>query len=212
MKKILVMVMAVAAISFAACTGETKGGEEATDSLATIEVAEASAQEDVQALTEGVEAQDADALKITLETMRVKIQKLIEAGDVAAAQKYLDVIKAFVEQNKVQIETVSPEVAQSAETTVADLVTKLVALPGNVAEHAEGAATEVVEAGKAKVEETKAAVVDAANEQVEAGKAKVAEQVEAGKSKANQAIEEHQKKANDAIDKAANDLKNNLGL
>lgn len=201
MKKILVIVMAIAAVSFAACTGETKGGD-ATDSTAVEATqTEEITEEDFQALADGVEAQDADALKTAIESIQAKIQALIEAGDTEAAKKYIDAIKSFVEDNKAKIETLSPELATTAESTVAGLVSKVVDLPGNVAAEAEGAANEVVEAGKAQLEETKAAAVEKANEQVEAGKAKVNEQVEAGKAKANQ-----------AIDNAANDLKKSIGL
>lgn len=199
MKKIFVAIMAIAAVAFSSCTNFSEKTEETTcDSTEVVveENEEAIAQLDelVTELADGVEAEDANAVKGSIDYLKAKIQEFINAGDQATAQKYIDALKNCIENNKAKIAAISPELATAAETTVSDVVAKIAGVPAEVANEATEAAAEVANeakaAAEAKVEETKAAAVE----------------------KANEAIDEQKAKANEAIDKAAKDLKGKLGL
>ncbi|MCQ2111787.1 MAG: hypothetical protein MJY95_00400 [Bacteroidaceae bacterium] len=199
MKKIFVAIMAIAAVAFSSCTNFSEKTEETVcDSTEVCEEVneEAVAQLDelVTEIADGVEAEDANAVKSSIDYLKAKIQEFINAGDKATAQKYIDALKNCVESNKAKIAAISPELATAAETTVSDVVAKIAGVPAEVANEATEVAAEVANdakaAAEAKVEETKAAAVE----------------------KANEAIDNQKAKANEAIDKAANDLKGKLGL
>ena len=208
MKKLSVIVSVALATTFCACTNSSTSANSDQDTMTTAEV-DAIVDEDLSELLDeiagDVEAQDADALQSSIEAFKARIQALINAGNDAVAQKYLESLQGFLTTNKEQVAAISTTVAESAETTVENLVQKMANLPLDVAKTAQDAAEDVANAAVNKANET----VNAAKTEAET---KAKEAVEAQKQKANDAIDAQQQKANDAINKAADDVKKQLGL
>ena len=77
MKKILLAVMAVAAISFTSCGNKTQAvAEETVDSAAIVDsLANEAADATIAALSEQIEANDANKLQEVIETIKVKVVK-----------------------------------------------------------------------------------------------------------------------------------------
>lgn len=206
MKKTLVMVMAAAAISFTSCVNGNKAtATDETDSIKVNAVIDNDLEDLLSEISGGVEALDGDALESSIEAFKARIQALINAGNGEVAQKYIDAFKQYVETNKEQITAISTEATEEAETTLADLVQKAANLPkevvGTAKTAAEGIANDAVDKVNEEVEKAKTEAADKANEAVDKTK-----------GKANDAIDEQQKKANDAVNKAADDVRNKLGL
>ena len=183
MKKVFYSFMALAAVSFASCGGNTKSDPSDVDTT----VVEAADEEQVVAAVDEVatalESGDAAAVQTNVQTIADKVKALIEKGDVEAAQKYALELQKWYEANKDKVEAL----AQNG-TTIEQLVKAAVALPTTVT----GAAQEVVNAGKADAETLK-----------EAGKAVVEQKVEEAKEAAKaKAEEEVNKAAQKAADKA----------
>jgi gas vesicle protein len=221
MKKVFVMVMVACAMTLASCDGGNSSTSE-NDSTA-VEAAEATEAavnqdlEDIQGeIEEGIATGQGDAVLSSIEAYKAKIAALIKAGDTATAQKYIDKLKEYVENNKETINSVSEEVSQSATTTLADLANQIAAVPSQVKNAAEDAAEGVVndakEAVKSKVDETVENGKQAVSDAVENQKKKVNDAVNEQKQKASDAVNAQQQKANDAINKAASDVKSKLGL
>ena len=80
MKKILLAVMAVAAIGFTSCGNKTQQADAETaavDSVAIVDsIAQGAAQETIDALTADLEANDASKLQATLEGIKARLPRL----------------------------------------------------------------------------------------------------------------------------------------
>ena len=199
MKKILLAVMAVAAISFTSCGNKTQAvTEEPVDSVALIDsLANETIQETVSALNAQIEAGDANKLQETLEAVKAKIANLVKENP-EMAKACVTKLQNFLKENADKLKSVIGENA-AAQTVVDALVSidaenGLAGLLGEIENQA-------VETKDAAVDAAKAAV----NEKVEEGKAAV-------EQKANEAKEAAKQKANEAIDNAAQDAKKALGL
>ena len=204
MKKILLAVMAVAAIGFTACGNKAQQGE-ATDSTAVeVNVADEEADAAIAALTSNLETKDASKFQQALDAVKAKIAELIKTNPEAAKQ-YVAKVQTFLKENADKVKAVVGENAAvaAAVSAITDVepdkvVNGLLEQVGDAATEAKDAA---VDAANQKVDEAKQAATDKANEVKDAANQKVQETKDAAKQKAN-----------DAIDNAAKDVKKGLGL
>ena len=204
MKKIVFVVMAVAAIGFTSCGNKTQQAE-AVDSVAIVDsLAGAAAQGDIDAISALLNGGDATKLGEALAAVKEKIAKLIKENP-EVAKEYVTKVQDFLSENSEKIqavvgqnETVQVAVNALTEAEPDDIIKGFLSSVGD-------AATEV-----------KDAAVDAANEQVDAAKQAVEDKANEAKEAADQKVQETKdaakQKANDAIDNAAKDVKKGLGL
>ena len=204
MKKIVFVVMAVAAIGFTSCGNKTQQAE-AVDSVAIVDsLAGAAAQGDIDAISALLNGGDATKLGEALAAVKEKIAKLIKENP-EVAKEYVAKVQDFLSENtdKIQAvvgqnETVQVAVNALTEAEPDDIIKGFLSSVGD-------AATEV-----------KDAAVDAANEQVDAAKQAVEDKANEAKEAADKKVQETKdaakQKANDAIDNAAKDVKKGLGL
>ena len=204
MKKIVFVVMAVAAIGFTSCGNKTQQAE-AVDSVAIVDsLAGAAAQGDIDAISALLNGGDATKLGEALAAVKEKIAKLIKENP-EVAKEYVAKVQNFLSENSEKIqavvgqnETVQVAVNALTEAEPDDIIKGFLSSVGD-------AATEV-----------KDAAVDAANEQVDAAKQAVEDKANEAKDAADKKVQETKdaakQKANDAIDNAAKDVKKGLGL
>ena len=204
MKKIVFVVMAVAAIGFTSCGNKTQQAE-AVDSVAIVDsLAGAAAQGDIDAISALLNGGDATKLGEALAAVKEKIAKLIKENP-EVAKEYVAKVQNFLSENSEKIqavvgqnETVQVAVNALTEAEPDDIIKGFLSSVGD-------AATEV-----------KDATVDAANQQVDAAKQAVEDKANEAKEAADQKVQETKdaakQKANDAIDNAAKDVKKGLGL
>lgn len=101
MKKILLAVMAVAAIGFTACGNKAQQGE-ATDSTAVeVNVADEEADAAIVALTSNLETKDASKFQQALDAVKAKIAELIKTNPEAAKQ-YVARVQTFLKEYRRQ--------------------------------------------------------------------------------------------------------------
>ena len=203
MKKILLAVMAVAAIGFTSCGNKTQQTE-ATDSTEVAINAEEEANAVIDNLKAFVAAGDADKLAAGLEQVKEMVGEFV-LNDPDAAMTYITTVQNYLKDNADQVKAVVEKNAEAAsavavfmETEPETMVSAIVETVSNKAEDTKDAAAEAAEA-------TKDAAVDAAKQTVEDAKAAVNQKAEETKAAAKQ-------KANDAVDNAAKDIKKGLGL
>ena len=210
MKKLFVMVCAVAAMALTSCnSGQTNAGADAdSTNVEATEDIESAVKEEIAGIAESVEAGDQEAIQTKIEAIKAKVQSLIDEGKLEEAQKYAEKFKVFLEENQEKIAAVSPalgELASTVSSNATGIVSAAAAALDATANGAKDAATDIaneaVDAANAKVDEAKEAV----NNKVEETKA-------AANAKAQEAVDGAKQKANEAIDKAANDLKSKIGL
>ena len=148
MKKILLAVMAVAAISFTSCGNKTQPvTEEPVDSVAIIaQQAEEEAQATISALTEQLEAQDASKLQAVLETVKVKVAELIKSNP-EVAKEYVAKVQNFLKENADKVKAivgdnaaVAAAVSAITEVEPQSVVNGLLEQVGSAAEGAKDAA------------------------------------------------------------------------
>ena len=204
MKKILLAVMAVAAIGFTSCGNKTQQAE-AVDSVAIVDsLAGAAAQADIDAISALLNGGDATKLQEALAAVKEKIATLIKENP-EVAKEYVAKVQTFLKDNADKVKAVvgdnaAVQTAVSAitETEPADIVNGFLTSVGDAATEVKDAA---VDAANQQVDAAKQAVEDKANEVKDAADKKVQETKDAAKQKAN-----------DAIDNAAKDVKKGLGL
>ena len=195
MKKILLAVMAVAAISFTSCGNKTQAvAEETVDSAAIVDsLANEAADATIAALSEQIEAKDANKLQEVIETIKVKVAELLKTNP-EIAQEYVAKVQNFLKENADKVKAVIGDNAAAAAAIAAITDVEPQSVVNGLLETVGQAATDA-----------KDAAVDAANAQVDAAKAAVEE-------KANEAEGAAKEKANEAIDNAADGAKKALGL
>ena len=197
MKKILLAVMAVAAIGFTSCGNKTQQADAETaavDSVAIVDsIAQGAAQETIDALSADLEANDVSKLQATLESIKVKIAEIVK-NNPEVAKEYVVKVQNFLKENADKVKALVGDNAAvaAALSAVTDIE------PANVVN---GLLEQVGDAAT----EAKDAAVDAANQKVEEAK-------QAAEEKANEAKEAAKQKANEAIDNAAASAKSKLGL
>ena len=204
MKKILLSVMAIAAIGFTSCGNKTQQGE-AVDSLAIVDsMATGAAQVTIDALSADIEAGDVSKLQATLESIKTSVAQLLKENP-GVAKEYVAKVQTFLKENADKVKAIvgDSEAAAAAVSAITEMdpdavVNGLLEQVGNAASDAKDAA---VEAANEKLEEA----ADAANQKVEEAK-------EAANQKAEEAKNAAKEKANEAIDNAAASAKKKLGL
>lgn len=193
MKKILLAVMAVAAIGFTACGNKAQQGE-ATDSTAVeVNVADEEADAAIAALTSNLETKDASKFQQALDAVKAKIAELIKTNPEAAKQ-YVAKVQTFLKENADKVKAVVGENAAVASAVSAITDVEPDKVVSGLLEQVGDAATEA-----------KDAAVDAANQKVDEAK-------QAATDKANEVKDAAKEKAAGAIDNAANAAKKGLGL
>ena len=197
MKKILLAVMAIAAIGFTSCGNKTQqAGEvaEAVDSVAIIDsIAQGAAQETIDALSADLEANDVSKLQATLESIKAKIAEIVK-NNPEVAKEYVVKVQTFLKENADKVKALVGDNAAVAAALSAVTDIEPASVVNGLLEQVGDAATEA-----------KDAAVDAANQKVEEAK-------QAAADKANEAKEAATEKANEAIDHAAASAKSKLGL
>lgn len=201
MKKIILAVMAVAAIGFtASCGNKTQQGE-AVDSVAIVDsIATAAASETIDALKADIEGSDASKVQAMLEDIKAKAAKLLKENP-EAAKEYVAKVQSFLKENADKVKAAVGDNAAVAAAVNAITEIEPEAVVGGLLERVDDAATEAKDAAEQKVEEAK----DAAEQKVEEAKDAAEKKVEEAKAAAKQ-------KASDAIENAAASAKSKLGL
>ncbi len=204
MKKILLSVMAIAAIGFTSCGNKTQQGE-AVDSLAIVDsMATGAAQVTIDALSADIEAGDVSKLQATLESIKTSVAQLLKENP-GVAKEYVAKVQTFLKENADKVKAIvgDSEAAAAAVSAITEMdpdavVNGLLEQVGNAASDVKD---DAVEAANEKLEEA----ADAANQKVEEAK-------EAANQKAEEAKNAAKEKANEAIDNAAASAKKKLGL
>lgn len=208
MKKIMTLVIAVAAICLASCGSKTNANTAELDSLATEAVAEEDgtpveqAQAVVALLQEQIQKADPEAIKAIGKQIAEKVADFIAKGDEAAAKLYTETISNFINENAEKLKEIG------ASTAIPEALSTVENLPSSLLESVTNAANGVAAAAGEQAA--------AAQEAVDAAKAAVEAAPEAAKQAAEEAAAAAQKKAqeqaNQAIDDAAAAAKKKLGL
>jgi hypothetical protein len=203
MKKILLAVMAVAAIGFTSCGNKTQQAE-ATDSTEVAINAEEEANAVIDNLKAFVAAGDAEKVSAALDQVKEMVGEFV-LNDPDAAMTYVTTVQNYLKENAEQIKAVVEKNADAASAVAVFMETE-----------PEVMVSAIVETVSNKAEATKDAAVDAAveakNAAVDAAKQTVDEANAATKQKVEETKEAAKKQANDAIDDAAKNVKKGLGI
>lgn len=195
MKKIFYAIVAVAAITFSACNGTAKGGEE-TDSInadsVVAEAPEANVDAIISSLSTAVADNDAEATQTFLQKAQAYIAKLQEEGKLEEAKVYIAKLQQFISENEEKITQLT-----AGNETLGNIVSAVKAIPVDAAALAGDAKDAVV-----------GAATDAANAATDAANSAA----NAATNAANSAVESGKKEAGKAIDNAAGAAKNALGI
>ena len=143
MKKILFVVMAVAAIGFTSCGNKTQQAE-ATDSVVVDTTAAGQAQAAIDQIAEVVNTKDATVLQEVLSNVKMQAANLV-LDNPEAAKEYVAKVQEYLKENAEQIEAVvgENEAALTALSALTDIDAEAVVngiqeqLKENAAEKAE---------------------------------------------------------------------------
>lgn len=184
MKKIILAVMAVAAISFTSCGNKTQQAEAAAvDSTAIIQAnVDQAVEATIEDLNEDLQESNVNELQETLEQIKQKVAELIKSNP-EAAQEYIAKIQAFLKENADKVKGLVGDNAAVAAALSAITDAEPAAVVSGLLQSVGDAATEAKDAAVDAANEAKDAAVDAAKE-----------------------------KANEAVDAAANKTKEALGI
>lgn len=188
MRRLVLAVMAIAAIGFTSCNGSKTGQGPAIDSTSIIGTTDATEQATVEAdnltaeLAEKIAANNPEAVQAIIEKAKEKIAEFLAKGDTEAANIYQEKISTFLTENADKIKAVVGEENETVNT----LINAITSAPAAAAAAVEGAAGAVEEAAGAAKDEAQ--------------------------KKVDEAVDAQKKKAAGAIDDAANDAKKRLGL
>lgn len=198
MKKILLAVMAVAAIGFTSCGGNKTEQGEAVDSVALIDsLSEEAIQETLNTLNGVIDAKDADKLKEVLEDSKAKVAELVKQNP-ELAKAYVAKLQKFLKENKDKVSEFAGKTAGTQD-----------AIDAIISDESEDGFGGLIGAIEDKAETAKENAEVAAKKQADDAKAAAKKQVEdtkaAAKEQANKAID-------NAAKNAANEAKKSLGL
>ena len=214
MKKILLAVMAVAAIGFTSCGNKTQQAE-ATDSTEVAINAEEEANAVIDNLKAFVAAGDAEKVAAALDQVKEMVGEFV-LNNPDAAMTYITTVQNYLKENAEQIKAVVDKNADAAsavavfmETEPEVMVSAIVETVSNKAEATKDAAKETAVNAKDAAVDAAVAAKDAA---VDAAKQKVDEANAAAKQKVEDTKAAAKKQANDAVDDAAKNVKKGLGL
>lgn len=198
MKKILLAVMAVAAIGFTSCGGNKTEQGEAVDSVALIDsLSEEAIQETLNKLNGVIDAKDANKLKEVLEDSKAKVAELVKQNP-ELAKAYVAKLQKFLKENKDKVSEFAGKTAGTQD-----------AIDAIISDESEDGFGGLIGTLEDKAVEAKENAEAAAKKQADDAKAAAKKQVEdtkaAAKEQANKAID-------NAAKNAANEAKKSLGL
>lgn len=208
MKKVILMLVAVAGLTLASCGGnQTSEVSTADDAIST--------------LSEKLQAGDAQAVQSTIEEVQNYIAELQASGKTEEAKTYVAKLQEWLDTNAEQVQNVVGDNA-----TVNSVISAIKAIPTDVASEATDAATDAVEdlqqagsdlkqAGEdlQDVAEAKGkAVKDAVDSKAKAVKDAVDAAPAAGKQAVEQAKQDAEKSGKDAVNKAIDNAAGKLKL
>ena len=203
MKKILLAVMAVAAIGFTSCGNKTQQAE-ATDSTEIAINGEEEANAVIENLKAFVAAGDAEKVSAALEQVKEMVGEFV-LNDPDAAMTYVTTVQNYLKENAEQVKAAVDKNADAAsavavfmETEPEVMVSAIVETVSNKAEATKDAAEEAAVSAKDAAVDAAVAAKDAA--------------VDAAKQKVEDTKAEAKKQANDAVDEAAKNVKKGLGI
>lgn len=214
MKKILLAVMAVAAIGFTSCGNKTQQSE-ATDSTEVTINAEEEANAVIDNLKAFVAAGDADKLAAALDQVKEMVGEFV-LDDPEAAMTYVTTVQNYLKENADQIKAVVGENAEAASAVAVFMETEPEVMVSAIVEQVSNQAEDTKDAAVDAATDVKDAAVDAAKQKVEEVNAAAKKQVEDTKAAAQKQVEDTKaaakQKANEAVDDAAKNVKKGLGL
>lgn len=193
MKKILLAMMAVAAIGFTSCGNKTQQGEATDSTVVAVNTADEEADGAIAMLSANLEANDASKFQEALEAVKAKIAEFIKS-DPEAAKQYVARVQEFLKNNADKIKSVVGDNATVAAAVSAITDVEPDKVVSGLLDQVSDAATDA-----------KDAATEAVNEKVDAAK-------EAASNKAQEVKDAAKEKASGAIDDAANAAKKGLGL
>lgn len=221
MKKLFISIMALAAITFSSCGGNSTSGDiEAADSIAEEIVDSIAAtpevSEIISSLQADVESGDVNNLEATIRTIQQYIAQFMNEGNKEKADEYTLKLKEFINDNKDKINelttgtTLSTVISSISNSKSASELVKGItdAIPVNkeTIDAAKAAVTEKAdEAAQQAIDETKTKAEEAIKNAADETKAKA-------EAAAKQAADEAKAKAEAAAKQAADDAKKKLGF
>ncbi len=214
MKRILLAVMAVAAIGFTSCGNKTQQAE-ATDSTEVAINGEEEANVVIDNLKTFVAAGDAEKVSAALEQVKEMVGEFV-VNNPDAAMTYVTTVQNYLKENAEEVKAVVEKNADAAAAVATFIETEPEAIVNNIVQTVNDKAEATKDAAEEAAVSAKDAAVDAAvaakDAAVDAAKQKVDEANAAAKQKAEETKAAAKKQANDAIDDAAKNVKKGLGI
>ncbi len=221
MKKVFILALTAATISFSSCGNNTAPKADAVDSTeiadsisAIAEEASSAADAAINELTSKLDAKDASAFQAALEAAKAKVEEFV-AKNPEAAKEYLTKVQTFLTENADKIKTaigdnaaVNTAIGALTAAPVDDIINNF---SSKLTEGKE-AGTEAVNDAKEKLDKAADAIKDAPEAAKDAANKAVEDAKNKANEKANEAIKGAKDKASESIDKAASDVKGKLGL
>ena len=167
MKKVLFAVMAVVAISLAACTSKpAQPAEAAEDEVVATINADDEAAATINELQAQIDAKDANKFQEVLSGIQEKIKQIL-TSDPEAAKAYVAKVQDFLKENAEKIkecvgdnETINSAISALTEAPADAIVSGLSSAVESIGNAAEGVANAAAE----KAEDAKNSIADKANE------------------------------------------------
>lgn len=209
MKKIFLMMAAVAALSFTSCGNKAAQTEAPADETEVVDLENATA-----ALAEQLEAGDVNKFQEALEAAKQKVTELL-TNNPEVAKEYLDKVQTFLKENADKVKAVVGDnavvqtaVAALTDTPAENIINGLKSQLDATGEAGQAVVDNAVEQVNATGEELKQAIQDKAGELKQAANDKVEE----GKKAANDKVNEAANKVNEKVNEAASHAAKKLGL
>ncbi|MBQ7472274.1 MAG: hypothetical protein IJS97_07620 [Prevotella sp.] len=206
MKKIFLMAIAAAAISFTSCGN--KSNQAAPETVEANAEAKAAAENIISAMSQSIEKKDVAKLQEAVEQVRRQAAEFI-ANNPEEAKAYLTQVQTYLKENAESVKSVVGE--NTVASNAVNLLTNTSAddIVNGISNVLNTKAADVQEAGDAAVEEGKSKAAEKINEAAEKASQKVQEKVNEAKDKA---VEETKAKTKETVNQAKEDLKKNLGF
>lgn len=192
MKKVFIMAMAFAAMTFSACNNNANNV--ADDENREVVIDEQSLTEHFDELEAGLEVEDEEAVMSTVEAIKQKIAQYVANGEDVQARVWSERLRDFVTANREKLDNLSSELLENVHQKVAEDVS---------------AKAEELKTG---AEEVRDAVVEDAKQAVDNAKQTAETTVQNAEDAAKNVVDDAKQKAADALDKANADVKGKLGL
>ncbi len=201
MKKLLLMLAAVAALCFVSCDDKKANQTETTEDSTFVVEKFATSLDSLAA------ASDSAGIATLLDGARVAVDNLMAKGDTVAANDLYAKIMQVIDTNKEKIVAAMPAFAEMATKVMPESLKSVAAATGDsLAAGAKDALNEVKDAAAEKVNEAADKVVEGAKDAADKAAEKVNDAAQKGAEKVNEAAA----KGAEAASKAANDLKKKL--